>query len=267
MKPYLFLHIPKTGGSSISNILPTGRCSINNFFQNNKNNNDMQNYGYAAPRHHYTLEQYGKIGLIDCDKLYKFTFVRNPWDRVVSIFHDWKAQNSQNARGGIKYMDEHFSNFVEYVLTPALDSSVKQYAPIMLNARYSELTLGEQAMFDNLRQDHANTTYKNIQPREGCSFYYTAANGHYTPQVKYTHDNSNKQVVQFIGRFENLQDDYNRLSEICGWQSQPSAIPHLNRSERAKKDYRRYYEDGSGLAKHLVSEIYREDIEIYGYTF
>jgi len=44
-------------------------------------------------------------------------------------------------------------------------------------------------------------------------------------------------------------------------------LPHANKSKRSVKDYRKYYEDGSGLAKYLVSELYREDIEAYGYTF
>jgi len=265
MKPYLFLHIPKTGGSSVEQCLPFGRCTIKDIFKDSKNNNDFNDYGYGAKRHHYTLEQYNRIGYTDLDKLYKFTFVRNPWDRVVSIFHDWKAQNCRkvnvfNTANGSKFVireelkEDMFSQFVSKILMPALNPNIKKFSP--------------KVKFSNESSNAGQFVWNNYaQPVENCPFYYTIANGHFTPQIKYTHDSSNNQIVDFIGRYETLQEDYDKLNKICDWNFKFMTLPHSNKSKRAQKDYRKYYDDGSGLAKHLVSEIYREDIEIYGYTF
>lgn len=267
MKPYLFLHIPKTGGSSIVDCLPDGRCTVNNFFKDSKDNNDLHDHGYAAARYHYTPEQYAITalpGIALWPQLYKFTFVRNPWDRVVSIFHDWKRQNSRITlyknivtgelhRSGVDLEDSVFSQFVCDILAPAMDPNVKKYQP---------------ALTINLdRQGDWKMIGNYLQPIENCCFYYTISNGHFTPQVKYTHDSGGNQIVDFVGKFETLQEDYDKLNEICGWNFKFMTLPHVNKSKRTAKDYRKYYEDGSGLAKHLISEIYREDIEAYGYTF
>ena len=249
MKPYLFLHIPKTGGSSVVQCLPSGRCTVEDFLKDSKNNNDFNNYGYGAKRHHYTLEQYNRIGYDSFDKFYKFTFVRNPWDRVVSIFHDWKIQNSrkvlhENTADGSRFFtqkelrEDMFSQFVSKFLMPALDPNIKTYNPKIV--------------------------FKDEKSSAGD---FVCTNGHFIPQVKYTHDSSNNQIVDFIGKFETLQEDYDKLNKICDWNFKFMTLPHANKSKRSAKDYRKYYEDGSGLAKHLVSELYREDIETYGYTF
>jgi len=276
MKSYLFLHIPKTAGTSIIECLPRGQCSIENFFENNKNNSDLLSCGYGAPRHHYTLEQYGNIGLDGIDELYKFTFVRNPWDRVVSIFHDWQKQNelslicidtgtNQQYKLINQLPDDYFSYFVSNLLAPALDPSVevKGYYPVFEVP--AEL---KQFLSAGVRPgDQVLNITNYTQPTKGCPYFYTIANGHYTPQVKYTHDSFGNQIVDFIGKLETLQQDFDKLNKFCGWSLKFMTLPHLNKSKRASKDYRRYYEDASGLAKHLVSEIYREDIEAYGYTF
>jgi hypothetical protein len=115
MKPYLFLHIPKTGGTSIAEVLPHGRttseplqCRLRQTFTP---------VGYGAKPHHYTLEQYEKCGITkikDFNNLYKFAFVRNPWDRVVSMYAHF-------LRAGSFYIypdSPHFSsrlNFVKFV--------------------------------------------------------------------------------------------------------------------------------------------------------
>ena len=133
MTPYLFLHIPKTGGTSIAEALPKKCRSTEEIYrkEEERRNEDIQKYGFGAPRHHYTLEQYNKAGLSNFegfDKLFKFAFVRNPWDRVVSIFHDWKKQNVfttvrtdlNTGRRSLSPVqertDEYFPRFVREVL-------------------------------------------------------------------------------------------------------------------------------------------------------
>jgi hypothetical protein len=60
----IFFHVPRTGGNSISRSL----------------------FGHAVGGHHFP-ETYEKVfGKERFEEYFKFAFVRNPWDRVVSAF-------------------------------------------------------------------------------------------------------------------------------------------------------------------------------------
>ena len=61
---FIFIHIPKCGGVTIENT-----------------------FNWRGRRHH-TMEYYEKRNPnIDLNDYYKFTFVRNPWSRMVSWYH------------------------------------------------------------------------------------------------------------------------------------------------------------------------------------
>lgn len=79
-KNCVFFHIPKTGGISVSNALFKG-----------------VSWG------HRNVEYYQKVlGIKRFDESFKFTFVRNPYDRLWSAFHFLK-------KGGLNDIDRHFS--------------------------------------------------------------------------------------------------------------------------------------------------------------
>jgi len=64
----------------------------------------------------------------------------------------------------------------------------------------------------------------------------------------------------FFVRFEHLQEDLNRVFSILGLPTQ--TIPHDNRTKR--RPYSKYYNDET---RELVAEIYKKDIEGFGYDF
>ena len=82
-----------------------------------------------------------------------------------------------------------------------------------------------------------------------------------TPQVDFIMDDAGRPMVDFIGRFENLADDFNTLCGNLGIATPP--LPHLNQSKH--QDYRAYY-DGDDAAKQYVLAHYAEDIERFGYS-
>ena len=80
-------------------------------------------------------------------------------------------------------------------------------------------------------------------------------------QVEYLHDSDGKVDINFIGRFESLANDYQRLGEQLGIVL--PALPVLNKS-KGRGDYRDLYNDKT---RQLVAKKYQDDIDLFEYTF
>ena len=66
--------------------------------------------------------------------------------------------------------------------------------------------------------------------------------------------------LDFIARFENLQEDFFAISNILNLNG--SALPHMNPSKR--KHYTEYYDDET---HRIIGEKYAKDIDLFGYKF
>ncbi|MCP3890269.1 MAG: sulfotransferase family protein, partial [Desulfobulbaceae bacterium] len=69
-----------------------------------------------------------------------------------------------------------------------------------------------------------------------------------------------KQLVDDIGKLENLQEDFDLFCQKVGIRV---ALPHKNKS-RKKHDYKKYYDNKT---RDIVARRFRRDIETFGYTF
>ena len=100
---FLYLHLPKTGGTS-----------INKFFNDRFNDNEFD-FG------HPYLSDYGN----KISHYFKFTIVRNPYDRLVSAFFYMskysKFQSDINFRKHWKLKDDTFESFVIQKLPKIVD--------------------------------------------------------------------------------------------------------------------------------------------------
>ena len=166
----IFIPVPRTGTTSVNKIIP-------------------------RPFHPHPdiLEVKEVIPKKKFDAYFKFAFVRNPWDRVVSL-----------------YLRSHQQDFKRFVYSCEMSSS------------------------------HC------VWPR---SKKY---------QLDWLCDESNNLLVDFVGRFENLQNDFNHVCEEIGLPHQK--LGHENKSKA--HDYRDYY--NSELID-VVYKNFKKDIEYFGY--
>jgi len=71
-KKFIFIHVPKTGGTTIQSVLKKRYPNSKRLFQRGGG--------------HPNINDYIKEGY-NIDDYFKFAFVRNPWDRLLSNYH------------------------------------------------------------------------------------------------------------------------------------------------------------------------------------
>jgi len=178
----IFIHIPKTAGTSMELALcgtPMGHLPIMDY--------------------HLFWER-GAVGMPRWKDVFKFCFVRNPWERLVSIYYH--GQDSAKS----------FPDFVKDIKFPT-------GLPIGLHG----------------------PRIKGI-----------------TRQIQFITNYHGEILVDFIGRYENLQEDWAKVCERIGLNEE---LTHRN-TGREHGYYKDYY------TKELwdrVAELYRRDIDEFGY--
>ncbi|HEY2345088.1 MAG TPA: sulfotransferase family 2 domain-containing protein [Xanthomonadaceae bacterium] len=82
----------------------------------------------------------------------------------------------------------------------------------------------------------------------------------FRPQSEFVADADGRLIVDFVGRVERLQADYDRICARIGIPG--SELGRANESSHG--DWREYYDDELVA---LVSEMYRSDLELFDYAF
>lgn len=177
---FIFIHINKTGGTSI-----------------------VKSLGVRSdhPRARRALEySQGKAW----DRYFKFAFVRNPWDKECSDYH-------YHSRLAHKTTHQRQLSFEEYLRLPE---------------------------FHPMHRD-----------------YFWHSN-----QVDWLRSLNHEIELDYIGRFENLQEDFDRVCDGIGMARRE--LPHRNSSSHGH--YTDYYTDAT---REIVARLYAKDIEYFGYRF
>jgi len=182
LQDWVFVHINKTGGTSVGKALN------------------------IRLDHRSALELIEALGRPTWDRKFSFAFVRNPWDKVVSQYH----YRARTAQAGFEAGPPPFPEW-----------AVRTFAE------------RDPAFYDRPRM--------------------------FRPQMDWVADDTGEVVVNFIGRFETLDADF---QEVCRRIGRTASLPHLKASPHAP--YRTYYDDESrdAVAKHFA-----RDIAAFGYDF
>jgi len=141
---------------------------------------------------------------IDRSKYFKFAYVRNPWDRLVSLY-EWGRQ----------------------IATHNLYNKLTHNVPFPLFIKFVEMHV-----------------------------YYKV---HMMPMYDRLKDEEGKLNLDFIGRFERINEDWKVIQNRIGVTD---PLPHTNKSKH--RNYRDYY---NKWTKEKVRQIYKKDIEAFGYNF
>ena len=198
---FIFIHIHKSGGSSMCHDLgiQTNRTSVN--FMAEKNRID----------HHETISE-SLIFNQKYKEYFKFAFVRNSWDRLLSLWLYFQK------RGAHPVNSVDFTYFITH-----LESCICEL---------------DNSLFSN-SQRKINLLY---------------------PQCHFIFDWWGNNAVDFIGRFENLQSDYDIVCDKIG-------IPRRKLSHKNKTQHTHYSEYYNKETRDIVAEKYKQDIDYFGYEF
>ena len=219
----LFVHIPKTGGQSIEqffmNLLHLDWDKDRTTLHLQRNDDTTQGTEKLAHLSAAEYVDYGYVSRQEFSEFFKFSFVRNPWSRILS---EYRYRN---------YF--HHLSFRDFVL--------------------------------------------NKMPKPGWDDKYR----HVMPQYDMLYDQQGNLMVDFVGRFETLQQDFDRVCEHL--EITDSLLPHRNRSDKKSRDLKRkirnylfmngenqrrgvaeFYDDETRAA---VAEYYRRDITTFGFEF
>nr|WP_207168614.1 sulfotransferase family 2 domain-containing protein [Thiocystis violacea] len=209
---FLFVHIAKTGGTSVRAALeglrwrdpwyyPMFLCSRLSHLSGHR-------IASKLPRHAKVVAAQELLPREYFDALFKFAFVRNPWDLQVSSFHHIRRERPHYLGG-----NQTFEDFLRWKLDP-----------------------------ERPYQYHIDTSI--------------------TLQTDYLIDLSGKIIVDFVGRYERLHQDFAIACACIGIQR--PALPHARQAKDRTRDYRTYYSDATA---ELVATHFARDIGMLEYSF
>lgn len=81
------------------------------------------------------------------------------------------------------------------------------------------------------------------------------------PQVSFVYDHQGRQMVDYVGRFEELQAAF---QHICSELNLEAELPHKKKSEHKSVPYQSYYDEES-IA--YIEDVFADDLEVFGYRF
>lgn len=209
----IFIHIPKTGGSSIQQALIDSDSSFEPFTEKYilKNNLPPHSNGYNGINKWDIKHTPARFIKNEYDNYFKFCFVRNPWDLVVSTYFWWIQKTKLDIR--------------------------KIQGKILEKLGFNDFVYSFY------------TDYINEIHHQGLGQTYWI-----------THNDNSSSCIDFVGRFENINNDFLKVCDTLGII--PQKLKHKNKSTH--NDYRHYYDND---AQNIIYNKFYVDINNFNYSF
>jgi hypothetical protein len=203
---FLFIHVPKTGGNSISRALEKYSDDKIICFGKNIENFDVTNDYYYTTKH-TTLSHYKEI--LDEDlynDLYKFCVIRNPWEIVISYYFyftwNWRDFNESSVDGGawdenlFKYVIDKYINPLRYYICTTENSDLTIEIDKIL--KFENLNNDFRELLNDLKIEKEKLPFINKSNHEHYSYYYNN-------ELKKLVYNKFKEEIDFFNyKFDNI---------------------------------------------------------------
>ena len=234
--PATFIHVPRTGGTSFKNWLVTNNIDHRTVAQPVWNTQNIS----VAPDRNYINQLYPDLGTV-------FTFVRNPFNRAVSLYHymgQWAEQRFADNKnklskgiGFVKTFPYQSSNIITAIQD---DKRLIDY----YNLGFDNWV---NAVFHN-RQDIYNKTGHGT--RHIIDHFWRGET-----QLSWF----NGQLPNIVIKTEQLGEQFDAIQQLLECNV-PLPVDNVSRH----LDYREYY---STKTRQLVEAVYQEDLAAFEYKF
>lgn len=170
-----------------------------------------------------------QLGPYVWEEYFTFCFVRNPWDWFVSQFF-WNWTPDPISKKAV------LQNPVQTLKAYRRKQKRRRYLRDL--ERFSEKEIRET--YNRLRQ------YRGVYEADSLFQYH------------YAYASTGEQLVDFVGRFEQIEDDFAQAMKHVGLDAR---LPHRNATDH--KTYQSYYTEETAA---LIGNLYRVDVEAFDYT-
>jgi hypothetical protein len=150
-----------------------------------------------------------------------FSFVRNPWSRLVSAFTQKAGDSPTSAR----VVDGVYQGFIDQGIPIRANMSFEEFCEVVCDIPDGK-------------------TDKHLCSQSSFLIY------------------KKKPIVPFIGKIEQMAEDWSRLLQQAGLDGE---LPHINRTGKKGRHYSHFYKD-EAIVK-LVGDRYADDIRYFNYEF
>jgi hypothetical protein len=201
----IYIHIPKTGGSSVA------KC--------------MDSYSLYTS-HLLTKDVHLTSQLAD---LFCYTFLRDPYERVVSTYgHVFKSES-------LLALFAHYGRTEERLTMSDSKETWQKFPHVMPTP--------QSFTFERFVEIITNELW-NIM---------------WEPQTSWIYNDNKEEIVNFIGRTETLQQDLDKIRKMLNIEEEIK-VPHLNVTDwgGVDFDYKDVYDEST---KKKVEKYYEKDIE------
>jgi len=217
---FIFIHIGKTGGTSMEKVL----CShFGIAFRETTHGHLSWNPKQNHVKHIWARGMIKKVGMEAWRQCFTFAFVRNPYDMVVSLYS----------------MFTQYEQYIDKEKHPDLFHPWNQYEnfeDFLLKVDQGKCIYNKAHRWNNL---------KNLQTK-------------YLTRSMLWRWQRREILVDFVGRYETLQDDFNKVCDRIG-------IPPLALIRHGGTNHKHYDEMYTPKTRRIVERHFKLDLKMFDY--
>lgn len=216
----IFIHIPKCAGTSIEEVL-----------------------GHFEPPVKRGDQDHRSVRMIQKPILSSYKpFLKNNTTSLLQRLN-YNRKEYSNPNNKLTLTKEQYNLYYKFTIVRNPWARAYSWYKNVINDEYKQKELNVSS----------EITFKNY-------LKLAAGKRHLRPQTYWLKDYSGKIPLDFIGRFESLNEDFEIVREKLN-------LPQLKLPHNLKgntKDYRNYYDEE---CKKIIEEVYKEEIDIFNYRF